>query len=133
MTKVFISYDYDEDANYKRLLTAWSKNESDYFKGISFDDGSTDISINSHDEAAIRRAISRRLNTCDKIIVLIGKDTHKSKWCRWEIEKAAELGLKFVAVKLESSNTTPTELYGKSATWAHSFTKDSIEKAINSA
>lgn len=133
MDKVFISYDYDEDRRHKNLLHAWAENDSDHFKGIEFEDASTDVSINSEDPAAIKRAISRRLKTCDKIIVLIGKKTHKSSWCEWEIDKADELGLPFVAVKIESSNTTPSNLYGKGAKWANSFTKKSIEKAISSA
>jgi len=133
MEKVFISYDYDNDRNYKNLLHAWSENDADHFNSISFEDGSTDVSVNSDNPTAIKRAISRRLGTCDKIIVLIGEETYKSSWCTWEIDKAAELELKFVAVKIKNSNTSPSNLLGKGASWAKSFTKPSIEKAINEA
>lgn len=128
--KVFISYDYDNDRNYKNMLKAWSSNDSEYFNGINFEDASIDISVNSDDPAAIRRAISRRMNTCKKIIVLVGEETHDSHWCNWEIDKADELDLEFVAVKINNSYQTPEGLYGKGAKWAKSFTKASIEKAL---
>ncbi|WP_273854131.1 TIR domain-containing protein [Guptibacillus spartinae] len=128
--KVFISYDYDEDRTYKNMLKAWSKNSAEHFNNINFEDGSTDISINSTDRSAIRRAISRRMNTCDKIIVLVGEETYKSDWCKWEIEKAEDLGLSFAAVKINNSNQSPSELIGKGAKWARSFTKTAIENAL---
>lgn len=65
MKIVFISYDYTNDKHYKNLLVAWSKNEAAHFKNFTFEDGSTDISINSTDVAAIKRAISRRMAQCD--------------------------------------------------------------------
>lgn len=131
--KVFISYDYDQDKTYKNLLKAWANNSADHFKGIDFEDASTDISINSTDTGAIRRAISRRMNTCDYFLCLIGEETHTSDWCEWEIEKAKELDMKLVAVKIKSTNMSPIGIVGVGATWANSFTYTSIEKAINNA
>lgn len=88
--KIFISYDYDNDKTYKNMLVAWSKNNTPNFKDIQFEDGSTDVSVNSTDTGAIRRAISRRMNTCGYFLLLVGEDTHKSSWCDWEIDKAKE-------------------------------------------
>lgn len=131
MKKVFISYDYDNDRTYKNLLTAWAGNNSNTFRYISFEDGSTDVSINSHDPAAIKRAISRRMGQCDIFLLLVGKETYKSSWCSWEIDKAKELGLKLVAVKIDNGNTSPLGIYNSGASWARSFTLDSISLALN--
>ncbi|MBM7554807.1 TIR domain-containing protein [Thalassobacillus pellis] len=128
--KVFISYDYDNDKTYKNMLKAWSTNDAEHFNTINFEDGSTDVSVNSTDRGAIRRAISRRMNTCDKIIVLVGEETHESEWCNWEIDKAEELGLEFAAVKISNSNKPPEGLYNKGAKWARSFTKIAIENVL---
>jgi len=38
-----------------------------------------------------------------------------------------------VAVKINRSNTTPDELYGVGASWALSFTFESITQSINKA
>jgi hypothetical protein len=130
MKKAFISYDYDEDKHYKNLLIAWSKNDKDHFKNISFEDGSTDVSINSTDAAAIKRAISRRMAQCDIFLLLVGKETNKSTWCIWEIEKAKELGLVLVAVKIDNSYTSPSGILNAGATWAKSFTVAAISKAL---
>lgn len=131
MKKVFISYDYDQDKTYKNLLVAWAGNNANHFRNFKFEDGSTDVSINSTDTAAIKRAISRRMAQCDVFLLLIGSKTHKSEWCNWEIEKAKELGLVLVAVKLDTSNTSPPEILNAGATWARSFTLESIAAALS--
>lgn len=128
--KIFISYDYDNDKHYKNMLKAWDANGTFDF---SFDDHSADISINSTDAAAIKRAISAKINNATYFLCIVGEKTHSSNWVRWEIDKAVELNKKIVAVKISSTNTTPSELLGVGAKWAMSFTEASITNAINDA
>jgi hypothetical protein len=127
---IFISYDYDNDKHYKNLLVAWDKN-SDFDFG--FNDQSADISIDSTDSAAIKRAISSKINNATYFLCIVGEKTSKSKWVKWEIGKAVELKKKIVAVKTSSTNDSPTELLGVGAKWAMSFTFESIKKAIDEA
>lgn len=127
---VFISYDFDNDRHYKYLLQAWNANRIFDF---SFFDQSVDVSVNSTEAAPIRRAISRRINQSNILLCLVGEKTHRSGWVTWEINKAYELGVKIVAVKIKSTYTTPSALFGKGAEWAYSFTFDSIKNAINKA
>jgi exopolysaccharide biosynthesis protein len=128
--KVFISYDYDNDKHYKNLLLAWDANkEFDFY----LYDQSVDVSVNSTDAAAIKRVISARINDATYFLCIVGKQTHKSGWVAWEISKAVELKKKIVAVKIDRSNDTPSGLYGVGASWALSFTFDSIKKALDEA
>jgi hypothetical protein len=128
--KIFISYDYDNDKHYKNLLLAWDAN-GDFDFG--FNDQSVDVSVNSTDAAAIKRVISSKINGSTYFLCLIGKDTHKSGWVKWEISKAVELKKKIVAVKIDSGYTSPDEIIGVGASWAMSFTFESIKKAIEAA
>ena len=125
--RVFISFDYDNDKHYKNLLVAWDKNDLFDF---SFYDGSVTVPVNSTDAAPIRRVISQRIADCPRFLCIVGKDTHKSSWVRWEIDKAVELKRKFITVKTDRSNTTPTNLLNVGASWALSFTFDAIKKAL---
>jgi hypothetical protein len=124
---IFISYDYDNDKNYKNMLLAWDANKEFDF---GFTDHSADVSIDSTDAAAIKRAISTKINNATIFLCLVGEHTHKSKWVAWEIIKAVELKKKIVAVKIKSTNTTPAGLQNVGANWAMSFTFDSIKKAL---
>lgn len=128
--KVFVSYDYDNDKHYKNLLLAWDKNSDFDFNMV---DHSADVSINSTDATAIRRSISAKINAATYFLCIIGKKTHKSDWVKWEIDKAVSLGKKIVAVKTDSSNTSPDEILGVGAKWAMTFTFDSIKAAIDNA
>ena len=128
--KVFVSYDYKHDKHYKNLLLAWDANKQfDFY----LYDQSVDVSVDSTDAAAIKRVISARINSSTYFLCIVGKHTYKSGWVAWEIDKAVELGKKIVAVKTDRSNTTPAGLYGVGASWAMSFTFDSIKKAIDNA
>mgnify|MGYP005828218283 CR=1 FL=1 len=126
-TKIFISYDYDNDRHYKNMLLAWDKNDDFVF---AFSDQSADVSIQSSNADAIKRAISAKINSATHLLCLVGAKTLNSKWVAWEIDKAKELKKKLVAVKITSGNATPSGLLNAGASWAMSFSLDSIKKAI---
>jgi len=128
--KVFVSYDYDNDRHYKNLLLAWDSHRQFDF---SIHDHSADVSINSTNASAIKSVLSRYINEATYFLVIIGQDTHKCSWVKWEIAKAVELGKRIVAVKTDRENTSPDELLGVGASWAMSFTYLSIVNAIDNA
>jgi len=128
--KIFVSYDYDNDKHYKNLLLAWDANNKFDF---SMYDHSVDVSVDSTNAAAIKRVISARINESTYFLCIVGSKTHKSDWVAWEIAKAIELEKKIVAVKVDSSYTSPAGLLGVGASWAMSFTFDSISNAIDKA
>lgn len=124
---VFISYGYDHDRHYKNLLLAWDKNNEFDF---TFYDSSVDVSVNSNDVAVVRRVISARINSSTRFLCIVGQYTHKSTWVEWEIKKAIELKKKLVGVKIDRSYTTPSAFLSAGASWALSFTFDSIKDAL---
>jgi hypothetical protein len=128
--KIFVSYDYDNDKHYKNLLVAWDKNNEFDF---SFNDESADVSVDSTDAAAIKRVISARIGASTHFLCLVGKRTHSSAWVAWEIEKAKELKMKLVAVKIDRENASPSGLIGAGVSWAMSFTFESIKRAVDGA
>jgi hypothetical protein len=128
--KIFISYDYDNDKHYKNMLLAWDKNNEFDF---AFSDHSVDVSIQSTNAEAIKRAISAKINSATHFLCIVGSKTSSSGWVAWEIDKAKELKRKLVAVKTASDNKTPGGLLNAGASWAMSFTFDAIKKAIDSA
>ncbi|WP_404349052.1 TIR domain-containing protein [Sutcliffiella horikoshii] len=128
---VFVSYhSAKEDTIYKNLLVAWSKNDSGHFD-IKFDDTSVGVSINSTNATYIKSVIKRKISDSSVFLCLVGENTHNSDWVTWEIDKAVKLNKKIVAVKIKSTYTTPTNLYGVGATWALSFSYESIKAALD--
>ena len=55
--RIFISYDYSNDGNYKDLVLAWDKDEDLDF---SFYDMSVEVSVDASDAAAIKREQKRK-------------------------------------------------------------------------
>lgn len=128
---VFVSYKSEtEDTSHKNLLVAWSSNDNGHFD-IKFNDKSVGVSIDSENATYIKSVIKKRIKDSSVFLVLVGKNTHKSDWCKWEIDKAIELDKKIVAVKISKSYTSPDNLYKVGAEWAMSFTYDAIKKALD--
>jgi hypothetical protein len=125
---IFISFDYSTGLKYKNLLQAWNKNDMFDF---DFNNQSVSTSVNSTNAGAIKRVISNKINKSTHFLCIVSKDTHKSDWVKWEIEKAIEFNIKIIAVKINKSNNTPSALYGVGASWTMSFTFVSIKNAIN--
>lgn len=137
--KIFVSFDYENDRNYKYLLEAWNKNGQFEFE---FDDKSS-REINSWNIPTIKAALSRKINEADYTLVIVGKEANKlhrdknligyRNWQNYEIAKSKENGNKLVAVKLDSNYESPNELLGVGASWAYSFTEEAIMKAVKNA
>lgn len=137
--RIFISFDYDNDWNYRYLLKALAENPR---SDINFEDF-TPEEIQSDDVGRIKAALTPRIRKSTHTLVIIGKhansfhpdrsDIGERNWQWWEIQKSDEEGNKFIAVKIDPSNDSPEPLLGKGATWANSFKVDSIIAAIDNA
>ena len=137
--KVFVSFDFDHDRQYKYTLNMWDGNNNIDFR---FDDKSS-TEINSWTVDRIKAALTTKIKEADAVLVIVGKHANsyhkdyqligKRNWQNWEIAKAKELGKKLIGVKLEYTNSSPDELLGSGASWAMSFTLDSITRALNNA
>jgi hypothetical protein len=139
MKRIFISFDYEHDKNYRYLLTALAKNPR---SDIEFTDV-TPEEIQSYDVGRIKAVLTKKIKEATHTLVIVGKyansyhpdrdEIGERNWQWWEINKSDEEGKGFIAVKIESSNEPPEPLYGKGATWANSFTVDAIVNAIDRA
>lgn len=139
MKRIFISFDYENDKNYRYLLSALKDNPR---SDIEFED-LTPEEIQSDDVGRIKAALSRRIGRSDYTLVIIGEHANSyhpdrneiatRNWQWWEIEKSDELENGFIAVRISTTCTTPDPLYGKGATWANSFKVESIISAIDTA
>lgn len=137
--KIFVSFDFDHDRQYKYTLEMWGANENIDFQ---FNDIST-REIQSWDISRVKAAITTKIHQADAILVLVGeyadaihRDRHAigcRNWQYFEIAKAIEAGKKVIAVKIDRENCSPNLLYGVAASWAMSFTLDSISRAIHKA
>ena len=115
--KVFVSFDYEKDRNYKYLLNAWAENKDIEF---TFDDR-TPEEIQSNDISVIKANLSKKINEASTTLVLVGEDINKlhpdrwaigqKNWQHFEIMKSKEAGNKIVCAKLKHMNPSPDCIY----------------------
>ena len=65
-------------------------------------------------------------------MILVGNKSHTSNWIQWEIEKAKQLKLKIIAVKLSKKNISPPGLLNMGTVWVTSFERKRIVQAFES-
>lgn len=94
MEKLFVSYIHEDDKHIE-LLRSIKNNDNNR---ISFNDRSLAKPIlNEHGHVnkklpsdpksePVRNCIKHLLRKSNRMLVLIGKDTHSSEWVKWEIE-----------------------------------------------
>lgn len=137
--KVFVSFDWDNDRRYKHLMSAWHTNPNFDF---IFDDRSSK-EINSWDIPTVKAALTKKINTADYTLVIVGKEANhfhadyakigSKNWLNFEIKQSKLNRNKLIGVKLNRLNTSPEELLGSNTSWAMSFTQESIIQALNNA
>jgi hypothetical protein len=137
--KVFVSFDYENDRNYKRLLEAWNKNPK--FDFVFQDHSSGEI--NSFNVGRVKASLTAKISKATHTLVIVGQyanSPHKDQlligsknWINFEIKQSKASGNKLVAVKLSKFYISPDELVGANAKWAMSFTQAAIIKALSEA
>lgn len=137
--KICVSFDWDNDRNYRHMLSAWIANPN---FPVDFED-LTPGAIDTNDVSRVKGVLTTKIRSATHLLVLVGKhanDSHKDRvkigernWIWWEINQAKAEGKGLIAVKIEASNVAPDPLYGAGVVWAMSFTKDAILKALRDA
>ena len=67
---VFVSFDYENDKHYKYLLEAWDANKQFDFMFADRSSGE----INSKNVHIVKAALTRRINSAKRTLVIIGKE-----------------------------------------------------------
>lgn len=135
-TKIFISFDFEKDRQYKYALDMWDANPA--FEFTCDDRSPTEIQTDS--VAVVKNVLSRKINEASVVIVIVGQDANKlhrdwreigyRNWQNYEVAKAKELGKRLIAVQIDSSYTYPEELLNSNATRVYGFTQNGIIKAV---
>lgn len=137
--KVFVSFDFDNDKQYKYILEAWDANPNFEFE---FNDA-TSHEIKSKDVSRVKAALTIKINSAKYTLVIVGKEANKrhedaaligyKNWINFEIAQSKSNGNKLVGVKIDKSYESPDELIDAGASWAMSFAENAILKALNDA
>ena len=108
-TKVFISFDYDNDAQLKETLVGQSRLPDSPF---SINDMSLKQAAPEWQQKA-RAAIE----DCDVFVVLLGNHTHQAQGVRREVRMARQVDVKRFQVRRRGQFPTPIDGAGEVVAW----------------
>lgn len=137
--KVIVSFDYENDNNYKNMLKAWNANPN-------FEFGFTDITpreINTENIDRVKAVLTTKINSATYTLVIVGKEANKlhkdhkligfRNWINFEIHQSKLNRNKIVAIKIYKDYESPEELLGAGASWTMNFKEEAIMKALEEA
>jgi hypothetical protein len=105
MPKVFISYDYS-DSHEKKTIDNW-KNQG-LGRDISFS-SEEDLSHIARGEAHLKEILRGKIEQAQKVLVLVGDNTHKRKWVDYEVAHAKSKGKPVLWVRITGTDGAPPE------------------------
>jgi MTH538 TIR-like domain (DUF1863) len=124
--RVFVSFQF-EDVRYATLMDAWAANENDEF---TFYGERLKVAVNSTEATYIRRVLKAKIRRARVLVCLIGADTARSRWVRWEIRTARLLGKGLVGVLLRPHNRHPVPIRNAGAVFVP-YERAEIQRAID--
>ena len=103
---VFVSYD-TYGVRYRDRLLKWS-----HAKGFTYVycDDTRETKFDSGESQALKTTVTQTIRASDLFLCLIGQQTYRSPWVRWELEQAASLKTPIIVVRMNSIDDVPPEL-----------------------
>jgi len=95
--RVFLSYAYEDIQQVKGLKLLLANPNFD----LDFYDESLGVAVDSQNSDYIKSVIGDKIKRSSVTVCLIGKETHKSGWVDWELEKSDECGNRIIAMALK--------------------------------
>ena len=87
--RVFFSFEYGDVSRAMVVRNSWVTQGKE---AAGFVDAGEFEKLKKQGDAAIKRWIDSQLKGTSVTVVLVGKNTCKSKWVKYEIEKSKEIG-----------------------------------------
>ena len=137
--RVFVSFDYENDRHYKRLLEAWHANPKFQFE---FND-QTPSEIDTYNIGRIKAGLTTKIRDATHTLVIVGQYANAphpksyligyKNWINFEIAQSVDAHNRLAAIRLDRFYTQPEELSGVTVSWANSFTEAEIIRALDNA
>jgi hypothetical protein len=133
--RVFVSFDWENDRNYKNALLMWDANDSFDFE---FGDN-TPTEIQSDDIGRIKAALTAKINKSTHTLVIVGKEANKQhadhveigykNWINFEVHQSVGV-TKIRVMKLDKDYTDPEELKDQVYKWLAGFTLANVKALL---
>lgn len=95
--RVFISFKSEDKQQVWGLRLLASNPDFD----IDFFDESVRVPIDSKNSSYIRQKIREKIDRTTVTLCMIGSNTHKSEWVRWELEESINKGNQIIVMALK--------------------------------
>lgn len=123
--RFFVSYDYEGDRDFVNSLM---KMFMDPNINIDFYDETIIEPIGSINAVYIKSRIRDMMSKANFVLCVIGENTHNSKWVRWEIRAAMDLGKQIIFMRRDGDTKSLVSEYLLCGEKIHNWNIDLLKK-----
>ena len=102
MRKVFFSFDYGDVWKANVVRNSWALASPADRQAFGFVDAAEREQLKQQGDAAIAEWIREQMHGTSVTVVLMGENTHTSRWVRFEIEESVRLGKGILGIDIRS-------------------------------
>jgi hypothetical protein len=134
--KLFVSFDYENDVHYKRLLEAWAANSRFH---LVFQD-LTPHEVQTERVDRVKAVLTSKVKDSTHTLVIIGQYANQlhadrgligcRNWINYEIQQSRLYGKKIIGVRVRPSYVLPELILGSGGKHVEGFTQAGIMKAL---
>lgn len=122
-TRVFISFDYENDRDIKTMLVGQAK-----FPDSSFD--FTDASVQDHITGNWKEKVKQKIKNCDTVCVICGQFTHLVSGVSSEIKIAQELNKPYFLLRGRPDKTCTRPAAARSTDTMNAWTWPNLKRLV---
>lgn len=122
-TRLFISYDYDNDSFLKEALVGQSKNEDSPFEFA-------DASVKAHLTGDWEKKVRERIRNADQVAVICGTQTHKAEGIAVEVQIAQDLSKPYFLLEGHKDKTVYKPATALAADKIYTWSWDNLKSLI---
>ncbi|MHA1146349.1 MAG: TIR domain-containing protein [Candidatus Helarchaeota archaeon] len=123
---IFISYKWEDNTQYNGLKGLLENPNNNYVHFIREERDD----LRSQGETYVKNQLRKKILKSDRIICLVGNDTHSSKWVQWELEVATSQRKKIIAIRIPNTNGGSPQLIRERRIPLIEWNADKINNAL---
>jgi hypothetical protein len=128
MRKVFFSFAWDDVWRVNQVRNSWVTKCS--YQNAGFMDKAEIEKLKLQTNKAIENWIDNQMHGTSVTCILIGENTHKSKWVKYEIERSLEKGNGLIGILINELKDNKGNTTNQGANPLLDYSNDSVNKKI---
>ena len=124
--QIFISYKWEDNRYFNGMKGLLNNPNNRYVHYVL----SERDDLRNKGKNVVENHLKENIRNCNRLICLVGEDTHSSKWVQWELEVATSQNKKIIPVRIPGTTGGAPRLIRERTISVIKWKADEVNKAL---